>query len=152
MPDLARKRILHIEDNPSNRKAVRHILRRTPYDLEEAVNGEEGLSKAFSSPPDLVLLDIQLPALSGYDVARELRADPRTTGIPIVAVTSYALSGDEPRAFESGCNDYISKPYRPGMLVEKVARYLQEAGESQGRDRGPGIGGGSPGQPEESDA
>ena len=71
---MVAKRILHIEDNPSNRKAVRHILRRTDFELEEAIDGEEGLARALASPPDLVLLDIQLPKLSGYDVARELRA------------------------------------------------------------------------------
>jgi two-component system cell cycle response regulator DivK len=119
------KRILHIEDNPSNRKAVRHILRGKGYDLVEAVNGEEGLARAQAEPPDLILLDIQLPKLSGYDVARALRADERTRSIPIIAVTSYALSGDEPRAFESGCDDYVSKPYRPRTLLEHVSRHLE---------------------------
>ena len=118
------KRILHIEDNPSNRKAVRHILKRTDYELLEAINGEDGLARAKAELPDLILLDIQLPKLSGYDVARELRADERTRAIPIIAVTSYALSGDEPRAFESGCDDYVSKPYRPKILLEHVSRYL----------------------------
>lgn len=122
------KRILHIEDNPSNRKAVRHILKRTDYELLEAVNGEEGLARARADLPDLILLDIQLPKLSGYDVAKELRADDRTRAIPIIAVTSYALSGDEPRAFESGCDDYVSKPYRPKVLLEHVSRYLSRHG------------------------
>jgi two-component system cell cycle response regulator DivK len=118
------KRILHVEDNPSNRKAVRHILKRTDYELLEAFNGEEGLARAKAELPDLILLDIQLPKLSGYDVAKELRADERTRAIPIIAVTSYALSGDEPRAFDSGCDDYVSKPYRPKVLLEHVTKYL----------------------------
>jgi two-component system cell cycle response regulator DivK len=122
------KRILHIEDNASNRKAVRHILRDKGYELVEAVNGEDGLARARAEPPDLILLDIQLPKLSGYDVARELRSDERTRAIPIIAVTSYALSGDEPRAFESGCDDYVSKPYRPRTLLEHVARHLDRDG------------------------
>lgn len=124
---MARKRILHIEDNPSNRKAVRHILQRTDYELDEAVDGEDGLEHAFRSPPDLVLLDIQLPKLSGYDVAKKLREDERTKAIPIIAVTSYALSGDEPRAFESGCDAYVSKPYRPKVILEHVAKHLGAA-------------------------
>lgn len=118
------KRILHIEDNPSNRKAVRHILKRTDYQLLEAINGEEGLKRARDESPDLILLDIQLPKLSGYDVAKSLRSDERTRKIPIIAVTSYALSGDEPRAFDAGCDDYISKPYRPRVLLEHVNKYL----------------------------
>ena len=122
------KRILHIEDNPSNRKAVRHIFKRTEYDLDEAVNGEEGLNQALASPPDLILLDIQLPKLSGYEVARRLRADERTREIPIIAVTSYALSGDEPRAVDSGCDDYVSKPYRPKILLEHIAKHLSQTG------------------------
>ena len=122
---MAAKRILHIEDNASNRKAVRHILQRTDYELVEAINGEEGLARAWAELPDLILLDIQLPKLSGYDVAKELRADERTRNIPIVAVTSYALSGDEPRAFESGCDDYISKPYRPTILLQYVDKHLR---------------------------
>jgi len=126
---LTSKRVLHIEDNPSNRKAVRHIFRRTDYVLEEAVNGEEGLERALACPPDLILLDIQLPKLSGYEVARRLRADERTRTIPIIAVTSYALSGDEPHIVDSGCNDYLSKPYRPKILIEHVDKYLRDAGK-----------------------
>jgi two-component system cell cycle response regulator DivK len=126
---LTAKRILHIEDNPSNRKAVRHILRRTDYELQEAVNGEEGLERALAEPPDLILLDIQLPKLSGYDVAERLRSDERTRGIPIIAVSSYALSGDEPRAFDVGCDDYISKPYRPKILLEHLRRHLAAEGD-----------------------
>lgn len=125
---MGTKRILHIEDNPSNRKAVRHILKRRDYELVEAVNGEDGIARAKdeSTRPDLVLLDIQLPKRSGYEVAKELRADERTRHIPIIAVTSYALSGDEPRAFESGCDDYLSKPYRPQILLEHVDRHLSD--------------------------
>jgi two-component system cell cycle response regulator DivK len=123
------KRILHIEDNASNRKAVRHILRRTNYELVEAVSGEDGLARAQAELPDLILLDIQLPKLSGYDVAKELRSNDRTRAIPIIAVTSYALSGDEPRAFESGCDDYISKPYRPSILLEHLDKHLRGSDE-----------------------
>lgn len=122
---MAGKRILHIEDNPSNRKAVRHILRQTDYELTEAVDGEEGIRVALESPPDLILLDIQLPKVSGYDVAQCLRADERTRHIPIVAVTSYALSGDDHKTHEAGCNDYIAKPYRPKVLLEHIRKFLE---------------------------
>jgi two-component system cell cycle response regulator DivK len=118
------KSILHIEDNPSNRKAVRHILRETGYELIEAANGEEGIDRALENAPDLILLDIQLPKISGYDVARRLRAEPRTRDVPIIAVTSYALSGDEQTSAQVGCNDYISKPYRPKVLLEHIAKFL----------------------------
>ena len=125
---MAGKRILHIEDNPSNRKAVRHILRQTDFELTEAVDGEEGLRVALESPPDLILLDIQLPKLSGYDVAQRLRADERTRHVPIVAVTSYALSGDDHKTQEAGCNDYVAKPYRPKVLLEHIRKHLKHDG------------------------
>lgn len=120
------KRILHIEDNASNRKAVRHILRETGLELCEAMDGEDGLRSALASPPDLILLDIQLPRLSGYEVAQRLRAEDRTRHIPIIAITSYALSGDEQRAQDAGCDDYIAKPFRPRTLLEHIRRHLEE--------------------------
>ena len=121
---MPNKLILHIEDNPSNRKAVQHILRMTDYDLVEAVNGQEGLDRLETVSPDLILLDIQLPKVSGYDVARRIRADDRIKHIPIIALTSYALSGDDSKALEAGCNDYLSKPYRPRVLLEYLEKYL----------------------------
>ena len=121
---MAARRVLHIEDNPSNRKVMQHIFRKTDYELIEAMDGEEGLEMALAESPDLILLDIQLPKLSGYEVASRLRADERFRDIPIIAVTSYALSGDDTRALEAGCDDYIAKPFRPQVLLEKLASYL----------------------------
>ena len=121
---MAARRVLHIEDNPSNRKVVQHIFRKTDYELIEAMDGEEGLEMARAESPDLILLDIQLPKLSGYEVASRLRAEERFRDIPIIAVTSYALSGDDTRALEAGCDDYIAKPFRPQVLLEKLAHYL----------------------------
>ncbi|MEW6751323.1 MAG: response regulator [Candidatus Latescibacterota bacterium] len=118
------KLILHIEDNASNRKVVQHILRRTPHRLLEAADGEAGLALAASARPDLILLDIQLPRLSGYQVAERLKADPALRHIPVIAITSYALSGDDARALEAGCDDYLAKPYRPQALLERLGRYL----------------------------
>ena len=116
--------ILHIEDNPSNRKVVRHIFMRTNYRLIEAEDGRAGLALAQSEHPDLILLDIQLPELSGYDVARRLKADDCLKGIPVIAVTSYALSGDDSKALEAGCDDYIAKPFKPQVLLDCLKKYL----------------------------
>ena len=122
---MAARRVLHIEDNPSNRKVVQHIFRRTDYELIEAMDGEEGLETARTEGPDLILLDMQLPKVSGYEVATRLRADERFRDIPIIAVTSYALGGDDTRALEAGCDDYIAKPFRPQVLLDKLASYLE---------------------------
>jgi two-component system cell cycle response regulator DivK len=118
------KLILHIEDNPSNRKALRHILRMTNYRLIEAEDGQEGIDLLEKETPDLILTDIQLPRLSGYDVTRRIKADPRFKHIPVVAVTSYGLSGDDAKAKEAGCDDYVSKPYRPQVLLDYLEKYL----------------------------
>jgi len=123
---MSPKHILHIEDNPSNRKAVQHILRMTDYELTEAVNGQEGLNVLESISPDLILLDMQLPKISGYDVAKAVKKNDRLKHIPIIAVTSYALSGDEDRAFEAG-DDYVSKPYRPKVLLAHLKKFLEES-------------------------
>jgi|GEM_PF-1368621 len=96
----------------------------TDSGLIEAVDGEEGVKTALAEIPDLILLDIQLPKLSGYDVARQLKADQSTKEIPIIAITSYALDGDDSKALEAGCDDYIAKPYRPNVLRERLAKFL----------------------------
>ena len=117
-------RILHIEDNASNRKVVRYLLRATTHELLEATDGQQGLDLAAEAEPDLILLDIQLPVLSGYDVARRLKGDARLAHIPVIAVTSYALSGDDTRALEAGCDDYVAKPFTPSQLLGCVGKYL----------------------------
>ncbi|MBT3342457.1 MAG: response regulator [Gemmatimonadetes bacterium] len=118
--------VLHIEDNPSNRKVVQHILRRTSYRLIEAEDGETGLDLARAQKPDVILLDMQLPGMSGYDVAKALKADTRTQGIPVVAVTASALAGDDDRVFDAGCDDYLAKPFRPHDLRERLAAHLPD--------------------------
>ena len=92
--------VLHIEDNEYNRKIVRQLLSRTTFKLIEAADGEEGVAVAQRELPDLILMDVQLPKLSGLDATRRLRADPRTAKIPVVVVTSFALSGDDRRAID----------------------------------------------------
>jgi len=121
---MAAKRVLHIEDNSSNRKAVQHIFRMVDYQLLEAVDGETGLELVQRQFPDLILLDIQLPGISGYEVASQLKADERTRQIPIIAITSYALNGDERKVREAGCDDYIAKPYRPKTLLDMLEKHL----------------------------
>jgi len=116
--------VLHIEDNEYNRKIVRQLLSRTSFRLLEAVDGEEGLAVAQRELPDLILMDVQLPRLSGLDATRLLRADPRTAKIPLVVVTSFALSGDDRRAIDAGASAYLAKPYSPRDLMALINRFL----------------------------
>lgn len=116
--------ILSAEDNAANRKIIRDLLGKKGYRIVEALNGEEAVALAKQETPDLILMDIQLPKMSGYDAATAIKADPHLRNIPIIAVTSYAFSGDEKKAYESGCDDYVAKPFRPRLLLEKVEQYL----------------------------
>ena len=118
------KRILVIEDNEDNRRIVRDLLTSTSYEMIEAVTGEDGIRMAETHRPDLILMDIQLPGLDGYEVTRRIKANPALRHIPIIAVTSYALSGYDVKAFEAGCDAYIAKPYDPMLLLAKIREYL----------------------------
>jgi two-component system, cell cycle response regulator DivK len=119
--------ILHVEDNEFNRKIVRDLLARTTYRVVEAADGENGVQLALREPPDLALIDIQLPRMSGLDVTRRLRAEPATAKVPIIVITSFALSGDDERAREAGASHYLSKPYSPRELLEAIRRLAPEA-------------------------
>jgi two-component system cell cycle response regulator DivK len=118
--------ILYVEDNEYNRKIVRQLLSRTSYRLIEAVDGEAGVALAKSEKPDLILMDVQLPKRSGLDATKALRADPETKDIPIVVITSFALSGDRERAAAAGANGYLAKPYSPKELLALVRERLPE--------------------------
>ncbi|MEP7057482.1 MAG: response regulator [Caldimonas sp.] len=118
--------ILYIEDNEYNRKIVRQLLSRTSYRLIEAVDGEAGIASAIEELPDLILMDVQLPKMSGLDATRVLRTDVRTKHIPIVVITSFALSGDRERATEAGAEGYLAKPYSPRELLALVRQFLPE--------------------------
>ena len=120
------KRILVVEDQPDNRKIIRDVSARTDYEIIETENGEEALAAIAKVRPDLILMDIQLPIMDGYTATRRIKADPALRSIPIIAVTSYALSGEEKKAREAGCDDYIPKPYSPRELLAKVRQYLSE--------------------------
>ncbi|HEV8718041.1 MAG TPA: response regulator [Candidatus Binatia bacterium] len=118
------KRILVVEDEEDNRRIVRDLLTSVGYEIIEAVTGEEGVKAAETQLPDLILMDIQLPGLDGYEATRQIRANPALRQVPIIAVTSYALSGDDVKAFEAGCNGYVSKPFSPRALLAKIREYL----------------------------
>ena len=118
------KRILVVEDQEDNRRIVRDLLTSVGYEVMEAVTGEEGVKMAGAHTPDLILMDIQLPGLDGYEATRRIKATPALCQIPVIAVTSYALSGDDVKAFESGCNAYISKPFSPRALLAKIREFV----------------------------
>lgn len=120
------KTILYVEDNEYNRKIVRDLLARTSYRLLEATDGESGVAMALQEAPNLILMDIQLPRISGFDATRRLRADPRTAQIPIIAITSYALSGDHQRALDAGASAYLAKPYSPRELLALIRKFAPE--------------------------
>ncbi|KAA0069140.1 response regulator [Rhodanobacter sp. T12-5] len=115
--------VLLIEDNAQNRYLVTFLLERSGYRVITAVDGPEGIRKALELLPDLILLDIQLPAMDGYAVARALRAIPALQQTPIVAVTSYAMVGDREKSLGAGCNGYIEKPINPDTFVAEIGRF-----------------------------
>ena len=117
-----KKRILVVEDQLDNRQILHDLLTNAEFDIVEAENGEEAISCAKG--PDLILMDIQLPILDGYEATRRLKADPDLKSIPIIVVTSYALSGDEAKARRAGCDDYVAKPFSPRHLLAKIKEYV----------------------------
>lgn len=123
---MSAKTILYVEDNELNRKIVRDLLRRTSYRLIEAPDGEAGVTIAREQRPDLILMDVQLPKISGIEATRRLRAEAATAATPIIAITSFALSGDEQRAMDAGASAYLAKPYSPFTLLSMIRKLLPE--------------------------
>ncbi len=121
------KRILIVEDQEDNRMILRDVLSTAGYHLIEALNGEDGVKLAQSERPDLILMDIQLPVMDGYEATRRIRQVAALKSIPIIAVTSYALSGDEEKARAAGCDGYVAKPFSPRELLARVREYLPDA-------------------------
>ncbi|MBW1783681.1 MAG: response regulator [Deltaproteobacteria bacterium] len=117
---MTRKKILIVEDNEQNLYLSTFLLEKQGYDVVQARNGQQGLDMAASEHPDLILLDIQLPVMNGYEVARRLKEDQKTRSIPIIAVTSYAMAGDRESILAAGCEGYIEKPIDPDRFVEQV--------------------------------
>jgi len=120
--------ILVIEDHAENRRILRDLLASARYEMVEAITDEDGLRLAESHRPDVVLMDIELPGLDGYEVTRRMKANPFLRHIPIIAVTSYALSGDDQKAFQAGCDAYFAKPYDPLALLTKIREYVASGG------------------------
>jgi two-component system cell cycle response regulator DivK len=118
------KRILVVEDQEDNRRIMRDLLRKAGFDVLEATTGEEGILLAETHCPDLILMDIQMPVLDGYEATRRIKALHELQHIPIIVVTSYALSGDDAKAQAAGADAYVSKPFSPRQLLAKIRQFL----------------------------
>ena len=129
--------VLLVEDNEDNRIIYATALRYAGYDVIEAITGTEGVRRARDHQPDLILMDISIPELDGWEASSVIKADPRTRHIQIVAVTAHALPGDEERSRQSGCDGYMAKPIPPGVLLAEVDRRLGRTAPSY---RPPGDG------------
>jgi two-component system, cell cycle response regulator DivK len=120
------KRILVVEDQPDNRTILRDLLSAAGYHVLEAADGVAGVRMALAERPDLILMDIQMPEIDGYEATRRLKAEPGMSATPIIAVTSFALSGDEAKSRAAGCDGYVAKPFSPRQLLSEVRRFLGE--------------------------
>ena len=118
------KRILVVEDQEHLRGVLRDLLTGTGYTVIEAADGQIGVAKALAERPDLILMDIQLPVLDGYDVTRQIKADPSLKATPVIAVSSFAMKGDEEKARAAGCDHYVTKPYSPVQLLRLIRSLL----------------------------
>jgi len=117
-------RILAVDDQEDNRRILRDLLTTAGYEVIEAVTGEDAVTLAEAQRPDLILMDIQLPGIDGYEATRRVKANPALRAIPVIVVTSYALSGDEQKALAAGADAYVSKPFSPRALLAKVREFL----------------------------
>src|SRR5258705_13508048 len=118
------KTVLLVEDNEDNRIVYSTILRHFGYEVSEALNGEEGIAKARAEKPDLILMDISIPIIDGWEATQVLKHDPVTRDIPIIALTAHALASDREKAMEVGCDGYLAKPCEPRAVVAEVQRFL----------------------------
>lgn len=118
--------ILVVDDHEDNRRILRDLLRSAGYEVVEATTGEDGVRMAEARPPDLILMDIQLPGIDGYEATRRIKAHESLRRIPLIVVTSYALSGDDAKAFAAGADAYVAKPFSPRAMLAKVREYLKD--------------------------
>lgn len=121
------KRVLIIEDDDNNLVLIADLLRHSGYETIQAMTGEEGVRLAIEEQPDFALLDIQLPDIDGYAVLDRIRRSPQGVGIPIIAMTSYAMSGDRQRLLAAGCDGYIEKPIDPMRVIRQIQDVLGES-------------------------
>jgi CheY-like chemotaxis protein len=119
-------KILLVEDNEMNRDMLSRRLMRSGYEVVLALDGARGVTLAASDSPDLVLMDMSLPVLDGWEATRRLKGDPATRGIPVIALTAHAMAGDEEKAREAGCDDFDTKPIEYARLLSKIERLLQK--------------------------
>jgi CheY-like chemotaxis protein len=117
-------RILLVEDNEMNRDMLSRRLERKGYEVVVAVDGAEGVTRAQADGPDLILMDMSLPVLDGWEATRQLKADPTTQAIPVIALTAHAMSGDREKALQAGCDDYDTKPIELPRLLQKIEAFL----------------------------
>ena len=117
-------KILLVEDNEMNRDMLSRRLERKGYTVAMAVDGQQGVAMAAADPPALILMDMSLPVLDGWEATRRLKSDERTRHIPVIALTAHAMAGDEERATQAGCDDYDTKPIEFPRLLEKIERLL----------------------------
>ena len=117
-------RLLLVEDNEMNRDMLSRRLRRKGHEVEIAVNGQDGIDSAQSLAPDLILMDMSLPILDGWEATRRLKADPATASIPVIALTAHAMSDDRQKALDAGCDDYDTKPVELPRLLDKIQQLL----------------------------
>ncbi len=118
-------KVLVIEDNEKNRYLISFLLKGAGYEVIEAETGETGIETALRERPDMILMDIQLPGIDGYETTRRIRASPGEPGVPIIALTSYAMTGDRDRALAAGCTGYVEKPINPDTILDEIRRYLR---------------------------
>jgi CheY-like chemotaxis protein len=123
---MGTKRILLIEDNAVNRRLAQFLLKSQGYEVWEATNAAEAFASLKERRPDLILMDVQLPGMDGLTATKQLKGDPSTRDIPVLAVTSYAMKGDEAKALEAGCNGYVTKPIDKTVFLQAVAKVLTE--------------------------
>ena len=118
-------KVLVVEDNEMNRDMLSRRLKRRGFDIVIAIVGQEGLKMASAESPELILLDMSLPKVDGWEVARQLKADATTSGIPIIALTAHAMAGDRRKALDAGCDEYDTKPVEIKRLLEKINTLLE---------------------------
>ena len=118
------RRILVVDDQEDNRRILRDLLTSAAFEVIEATTGEDAVTLAEARTPDLILMDIQLPGIDGYEATRRIKAVPALRAIPLIVVTSYALSGDDVKALAAGADAYVSKPFSPRALLAKVREFL----------------------------